>query len=219
LNKTVLMYHNILLKNNTSIGEYDIDLESFKSHVKHVSERNVQDKVVFTFDDGYESNYDVAQILLEKQIKGIFFIITEKINSDQYLTRAQIKEMHEMGHTIGSHSHSHKMFNILNDKDARYELLTSKKIIEEIIENEIHHFAFPGGKYKFNQIAIANQIGYSKIYTSDEGFGGRKSIKRMHVRQSTKNKFTSIVGRSKLYYFKRDTRSRLIRLKDFFKTK
>ena len=214
MNKTFLMYHDIVLANKIDIGEYDIELHIFQDHVKHVADRNLQHEVVFTFDDGYESHYKVAEILLEKGIKGIFFVVTGNLNTPTHLTHSQVAEIHSMGHTIASHSHTHSMFSMLNNNDVEHELIISKKILEEIIQNDVEDFAFPGGKYKQHQVKLAKALGYRRVYTSDEGYANKQSIKRMHVRQSTKNEYSSIIDRALSYYLKRELRTKLIKLKN-----
>ena len=212
------MYHDIILVNKIDIGEYDIELHIFQDNVKYVVDRNLQHEVVFTFDDGYESHYKVAEILLEKDIKGIFFVTTGNLNTPTYLTHSQVAEIHSMGHTISSHSHTHSMFSMLNNSDVEHELITSKKILEEIIQNNVEDFAFPGGKYKRHQVELAKALGYRRLYTSDEGYANRQPIKRMHVRQSTKNEYSSIIDRTLSYYLKRGLRTKLVKLKDALNT-
>jgi len=72
----------------------------------------VPDKtVVLTFDDSVASHYQVVRPLLKKAGFGATFFITEGFsfpsNKVDYLTWAQIAELHRDGFEIGNHTQSH----------------------------------------------------------------------------------------------------------------
>ena len=47
--------------------------------------------------------------------------------------------------SIGAHSITHPVFNLLNDEGLQSEILDGKKIIEKRIGKEVNHFAYPFG--------------------------------------------------------------------------
>lgn len=67
--------------------------------------------VVLTFDDSVASHATVVAPLLKKYGFGATFFITEGFdfatNKTQYMTWAQIKELHEAGFEIGNHTRHH----------------------------------------------------------------------------------------------------------------
>jgi peptidoglycan/xylan/chitin deacetylase (PgdA/CDA1 family) len=95
------------------------------------SVRHAKPPVLFTFDDGRESNYDVAAPLLESLgARGVFFVVPDfadcspdralafyrsRINSDYQpdeedwrpMNPAQIAELARRGHAIGNHTLTH----------------------------------------------------------------------------------------------------------------
>jgi peptidoglycan/xylan/chitin deacetylase (PgdA/CDA1 family) len=70
----------------------------------------------------------------------------EKFISNHVLTWEEIKYLSQQEIvTIGAHTVNHKMFSKLNLEEAVNEIVVSKKIIENNIQKEIIHFAYPYG--------------------------------------------------------------------------
>ena len=84
---------------------------------------------IITFDDGNISDYEIAfPLLIKKKIQATFFIIADRINCKGYLNKYQLREMHENGMSIGSHSLSHKPLTTLSYKEVVTELCESKRL-------------------------------------------------------------------------------------------
>jgi len=62
-----------------------------------------------------------------------------------YLSKNQIKEMHSNDSCIGSHAFSHEPLAKMNEDELLYELVESKKAIEEITDKEITAISYPLG--------------------------------------------------------------------------
>ena len=59
------------------------------------------DHAVLTFDDGNESDYEIAMHdLPERSLRGKFFVIADRVDTPGYLSNRQIREMHDHGMTI-----------------------------------------------------------------------------------------------------------------------
>jgi peptidoglycan/xylan/chitin deacetylase (PgdA/CDA1 family) len=63
--------------------------------------------LLLTMDDGGVSAMHLAERIERWEWRGHFFVTTTCIGTPGFLTRAQIRELHERGHVIGSHSHTH----------------------------------------------------------------------------------------------------------------
>jgi len=77
-----------------------------------------------------------------------YALCAEKYAHSETLSWEHIKKMsaHELV-CIGNHSISHPVFNRLTQEQIVFEVLTSKQIIENHIQKEVSHFAYPyGGK-------------------------------------------------------------------------
>lgn len=96
-----------------------------------------------TFDDGPNPEYtkQVLDILDKYDVKGTFFLVGQSVEMYPDI----VKEIHNRGHYIGSHSYTHSDMMELSDKQIRDELLGTAKIIESIIDDEVDLFRLPYG--------------------------------------------------------------------------
>ena len=116
--------------------------------------------VCLTFDDGCRDNFlNVFPLLKKYNFPAAIFVSTALIGKTklmedgenfQYLSAEEITEMFKSGLVeFGSHSHNHlKLANIKTDR-AETEMLTSKKVLAQILGQEIISLAYPVGR--FNQ--------------------------------------------------------------------
>lgn len=120
--------------------------------------------VAVTFDDGYLDNYEIAlPILLDHQMKATFFVITNMIgdlpkSSDEgkrlcpsrhMMTKQQLREMHNSGMEIGSHTrtHIHVRDELRRSYDAAWnELAGSRQALEDMLGSEVRTFCYPNGQ-------------------------------------------------------------------------
>ena len=81
----------------------------------------------------------------------------------------KIRELHEEGHEIGSHSMTHAMIDQIDNKQLVYELNESKKIIDRELSADIKSFCYPNGNYDERSIQVLKQAGYSNAVTTQWG--------------------------------------------------
>jgi peptidoglycan/xylan/chitin deacetylase (PgdA/CDA1 family) len=169
----VLMFHDVVNHtfphsgfNKPGALQYTIDDKKFEKLVKYCVESSVD--VVFTFDDGGSSFYNVIAPILEKYGQhGVFFISTGYIGTDRFLTREQIKALHARGHVIASHSNSHpRDISKLSYDEIVEEWSKSKSILEDIIEEDVKQASIPGGAISTNVLRGLKHSGYDVVYTS-----------------------------------------------------
>lgn len=170
----VLMFHDVVNKDCEISGfqtigakQYELQEDRFEQIVKYAI--NKSSNVVFTFDDGGESFYKVIAPILEKyDRKGIFFISTKYIGTNGFLKPNQIKELHERGHIIASHSHSHpRDISKLSFEQILEEWVKSKSILEKITRSTIEYASIPGGAISEQVIEAMVDAGYRFLYTSE----------------------------------------------------
>lgn len=106
--------------------------------------------IIFTFDDGYASDYELAYPILKAYgIRGTSYIIPEyqDTNRPQTLTWDEVREMKQYGWDFGCHTYSHTDLT----KMTADEIRTSMEKVNAAFANQglpapaIH--AFPYGKY------------------------------------------------------------------------
>ena len=128
--------------------------------------------LIISFDDGVRTNFEYARPILEKyNFTGWFFVPTGFIEcsvNDQHqyaidnriliehqfnkferlaMSWDEVKELSENEHVIGSHTSSHcRMFNEIDRVKLAYEIVNSKKVLEERLCKVITSFCWVGGE-------------------------------------------------------------------------
>jgi len=126
-------------------------------------------QIGLTFDDGNSSDLDCARLLNSLGYEALFFIATDFIGKPGYLQHEDVVELRRLGMTIGSHSHRHVQLTPLGDAELVDELHRSRHILEDITQEPIEHFSFPGGVYDDRVLERSRQAGYKYFFTSDWG--------------------------------------------------
>lgn len=138
-----------------------------------------------TFDDGYNNNYEIAYpLLLKYEIPATIFISTayisdddnkdnnyekikEHFNGQRMLDWREVEEMKESGLIdIGAHAHSHEDLTSLSRQDALSEVKTSKRIIEDRLNERVELFSVPQGSFNEDVKEIVKSSGFKAIFTS-----------------------------------------------------
>ena len=188
----------------SSLNKSSVNVISLNEAVKSIREGQPLEKesVVITFDDGFKNVFSEAfPVLQEYGFSATFFLTTnycEKLNNwpsqpdsikaQPLLSWVDIKEMRRSGMQFGAHTHNHPSLTKIPIKDAGNEILLSKKIIEDKLQEEINSFAYPYGGFNTNIVNIVNQH-----------FTGACSTK-LAIANSKSNPF--ILERVDVYYIK-----------------
>jgi peptidoglycan/xylan/chitin deacetylase (PgdA/CDA1 family) len=173
----ILCYHSI---SESKDNELLLSPEKFKSQLKYLKDngytpitmdelynflknnKSIPEKsVVITFDDGYRDNYTTAfPILKEFGFKATVYVISNFVENDLYMTKAQIKEMSDWGIDIESHTDNHEDLSKLT-LDQQYETMKkSKEQLETILSKKVDYIAYPFGKFNVNTRKVAEKAGY-----------------------------------------------------------
>ena len=67
---------------------------------------------------------------------------------------------------IGSHSLTHAHLTRLKTADAAYELIESRRLLEEQLQRPIRLFSFPYGACNDELIRLCREAGYERIFTT-----------------------------------------------------
>lgn len=76
----------------------------------------------------------------------------------------QVCEMRRRGITFGSHTVHHPFMKRLPLEDARWELVESKRVLEERLGERVRHFCFPHGSYSEAVGRLAREVGYESFF-------------------------------------------------------
>ena len=169
------MYHRV---NESKYPSTNIQIDIFKEHLKLIKdskfnfvhpkdfEKNFNlpkknKEILLTIDDGFESFYNEAWPILQKEkIPFILFISTEPVGKNGYMNWSQIKEIEKSNiGVIGHHSHTHEY---LIDK-SEIEFISDIENANNIFLKNLGYipslFSYPFGEYsKFMKDYIANNF-------------------------------------------------------------
>ena len=118
-------------------------------------------KIFVTFDDGF---VDVLQyalpVLKQQKFTGIQFLVADLIGktnewqqragdvSEPLMHQEQIREWLAAGQQIGSHTLTHPHLSQIPVSEAREEIFSSKKKLEDLFGIRVKHFCYPYGDWK-----------------------------------------------------------------------
>ncbi|NVJ60866.1 MAG: polysaccharide deacetylase family protein [Gammaproteobacteria bacterium] len=153
-----------------TIAEFEEHLSAIAASetvVKDFNEKCDLDKISITFDDGGISALCSAEMLEKYGWRGHYFIATKYIGQKGFLSSADISDLRKRGHYIGSHSHSHpKSCRDLSFEALKYEWENSKKILEDILSEDVFTASIPNGQYSGRTLNVLKSSGYSHVFTS-----------------------------------------------------
>jgi len=178
--RIALMYHDVYHNNikesgfqNSGAIQYKLTSANFKSQISEIAkfcESGKIDKtqIALTFDDGGESFHSVIAPILEMySFKGYFFITTGLIGNPGFINREQIIDLHNRGHFIGAHTHTHPK-NLLELSSTEIEKEWSKSVetLNEILPEKIKIASVPGGFYSEPTRIALKKNNIELIFTS-----------------------------------------------------
>ncbi len=143
--------------------------------------------VMLTFDDGYVGNYkNVLPYLIEKELKGQFFIHTSYVGSPQSEVGGKIstfekgswdnwKETEQSGF-VSVHVHTATHANLVSisnspEKLAK-ELVDSKATMEKMLGTEKRYMAYPYGAHNAAVVDAVKKAGYHMAFSVNPNSGG-----------------------------------------------
>lgn len=135
--------------------------------------RAASDSWLITFDDGGVSAItDIAEQLERRGWRGWFFIATDDIDTPSFCTCAQLRELHERGHVIGSHSCSHpERISNCSREQLLDEWQRSRATLTEIIGHPVTTASVPGGFYSREVARTAAASGIEVLFNSEPTTG------------------------------------------------
>ena len=193
--KFILCYHSIGNSGwrfATPVDHFEQQMRFLKRNYNVVSLSDLlksnKGGVAITFDDGYKDVFiNAYPIMKRKGIVGTVFILgdakkanrSEMENDLDFMTKSEIKILNNSGWEIGSHTNTHANLHKLSPDELTYEILTSRKKIENQFGVDVKYFAYPKGKYSDTIIKIVAHSGYSHAFTVDSGFYNDKNVHKI----------------------------------------
>ena len=212
-NVTVLLYHRVSdeFRDTVTVGveQFQRQMAHLAARYQVVSIADIVEGrlpesstgrpcVAVTFDDGYLDNFtNAVPILLRNKVPAAFFVSTGMIGQPigfphdlaklgralPNMTWDQLREMHRLGFTIGSHTVSHINCAQVDVETLRQELVVAKARLQEELGLEDVYFAYPYGKrtdMTQERMPLVHEAGYQACFSA---YGGVNPVPvdRFHV--------------------------------------
>ncbi len=131
--------------------------------------------LLLTFDDGGKSALYAAEELTRLGWHGHFFIVTARIGERTFLDAAGIRTIRDLGHVVGSHSHTHPdIFRDLTRMRMLDEWRISARILEDLLGEPCRVASVPGGDISASVLESADDAGFQHLFTSEPWTTPRK---------------------------------------------
>jgi len=139
-------------------------------------------QVSITFDDGFVSNWEKAlPCMSELGCRAINYLVADRLGqtsdwegreggeADQLMNESQIKEWLSVGNWIGAHTCTHPRLSLLSHEQAKEEIFSSKKKLEDRFGLPVEHFAYPYGDYSQTTVELVREAGFKTAVTMHRG--------------------------------------------------
>ena len=153
--------------------------------------------IIITFDDSWGSQYTNAFPVMQKYgFTGVLYTVVGYINKPTglptdptYMTTDQIKEMAAAGWEIGSHTETHQNITIMTDDQLHFEIVQSRKDLEQELGVPILTFAYPFGGANSAVTDYVHFAGYIAAmgatgFTADQGVSNLYELQRCEIKDS-----------------------------------
>lgn len=153
------------------------------STLKDAMTKNSARMAVVTFDDGYADNLTNGLSVLSKlNVPATLFVPTcavgkqrfffqeagDKTPSD-FLNSQQLLTLRDAGWEIASHGHEHIHLGRHSVQKQKEDLQTSKKILEDLLAQEIVSLAYPYGNFGSETKTVTAEVGFKYAVTTEQG--------------------------------------------------
>ena len=102
------------------------------------------------------------------------------IKKDEFLSDNDLKRLDESKLIeIGCHTHTHQNLKLLDDNELKYEINSSKNILEQMLRKKINHFSIPfGTKDSFTEKTIKSlqKFNFKTIVSTEHGNFNKENL-------------------------------------------
>lgn len=159
--------------------------------------------IAITFDDGFVSNLESAAFTMKEfGARAMNFLVADRMGKTSdwesseggearpLMDAVQIREWLAAGNWIGAHTCTHPRLSKIPRDQAREEIVSSKKKLEDQFGQPVAHFAYPFGDYDDAVVEMVKEAGFQTACTMDRGVNDRSTdpfrLKRWTARYPTR---------------------------------
>ena len=174
----VIFYHDIHVSKQYTAMSTPVEL--FLKHIQIIRDTGYEivseitedyGQVEICFDDGFSGLYDNIELIKKLNVPLQLFVISSFLGKENYINKKQLIILNNLPQiTISSHTHTHKVLNLISEESIVKELEESKDTLEQLLQTEVNSLCFPEGKFSERVLELANKLVYKKQYSSIPGF-------------------------------------------------
>jgi peptidoglycan/xylan/chitin deacetylase (PgdA/CDA1 family) len=170
-----LLYHDVIEPGRPDASgfpgpgaaRYKLTVADFREHLRALTQ-SARPELLFTFDDGGVSAAAIADLLEEHDRRGHFLVTTDFISTPTFLSAAQIRDLHQRGHVIGSHSCSHPpRMALCSWEQLVAEWSHSCAVLADMLGEPVTVASVPGGYYSRRVAQAADRAGIRLLFNSE----------------------------------------------------
>ncbi len=122
---------------------------------------NEDNQAFLSFDDGPDQRFTpkILTILRQENIAATFFVIGSNAEKNPSL----VKRVAEQGHKIGIHSYHHQRLILHSRGFLCHEILSSKRLVEQVTGQEVKLFRPPYGLFSPQLIKVCEQCNLKMV--------------------------------------------------------
>ncbi len=204
IDNKIWIWHDIYrhIVENTPLKKLEVNLNGYRYNWRfenNLEKRKVRRNIHYLYKDLPYSE----RIQKLRDLAMLLKVDIPEHPTDSYapLSWDNIKEMSKNNIEFGSHTCTHEILSKLKNEDAHYELLQSKKRIEEELQLKVNAFAYPNGQdgdFTDETKMLLKKCGYKIAFTTLKGMNNattdRFSIKRISAGVEFGDRFFSEVS-------------------------
>jgi peptidoglycan/xylan/chitin deacetylase (PgdA/CDA1 family) len=121
--------------------------------------------VLLSFDDSQGSQITTGvPELAKRSMRATFFVMTVPLGKPNWMSRDDVKRLHDAGHTVAAHTYDHHRADRYTGADWDTQLVKPRAELEGIVGAPVRHFAYPYGDWNAGDFGHLDQAGYVTGY-------------------------------------------------------
>jgi peptidoglycan/xylan/chitin deacetylase (PgdA/CDA1 family) len=125
--------------------------------------------LILSFDDGTIADRRLVKLLNDYELKGTFHLNSNKLNTKDYLTKNEIKNLFQ-GHEISVHSANHPGLSGMSKIDITYEVVEDRRELEKLTGTIIRGMAYPFGSHDQLVVETVSGLGIEYARTVNDSY-------------------------------------------------
>lgn len=140
-----------------------------------------------TFDDGFRNVFTHAlPVLTELGFTSTNYLVAHQFDGGNVwdaqnnvpfqplMSKDEARVWSQAGQEVGSHTLDHVHLPELSIEDARTQIFDSRRILSEVVDQEVTAFCYPYGHFRPEHAEMVAQAGYQNATTTRRGLAGER---------------------------------------------